>query len=92
MAILVTMQVGPVEWAKFKDALDGLKSVPAPGRQSSAVYRGESDASQVLIVEQWDSHDSMHRYQDQAGEEFNRRASTEGLDWQTGVWEIAESL
>ncbi len=92
MAIVVTMQVGPVDWTKFKAAIDGLKGTSAPGRRSSEVYRGESDASQVLIVEQWDTHDAMHKYQDQVGEEFNRRAGTEGLDWQMGVWELAESL
>jgi len=92
MAILVTLQVGPVDWPKFKAAIDWLKSAPAPGRGSSEVYRGESDASQVLIVERWDSHDAMHAYQDQVGEEFNRRAATGELDWQTGVWELAESL
>jgi hypothetical protein len=34
----------------------------------------------------------MHRYQDQVGDEFNRMAGTEGMDWQSGVWELAEEL
>jgi hypothetical protein len=92
MAIVVTMQVVPVDWNRFKAALDAGRSVPATGRHSSLVYRGESDSSQVLIVEEWDSHDSMHRYQDQVGGEFNRIAGTEGMDWQSGVWELAEEL
>ena len=92
MAVLVTMQVGPVDWTKFKAAIDWLKSAPAPGRRSSEVYRGEADANVVLLVEQWDSHDAMHAYQEQVGEEFIRRAGTGDLDWQTGVWELAESL
>jgi heme-degrading monooxygenase HmoA len=92
MAILVTMQVGPVDWNKFKSAIDWGKGVPAAGRKFSHVYRAQNDGSKVLIVEEWDSHDSMHKYQDQAGEEFNRRAGTEGMEWQDQVWELAESL
>ena len=92
MAIIVTMQVGPVDWNKFKAALDWGKATPANGRSYSRVYRAESDPSTVLIVEEWDSHDSMHRYQEQLGEEFNRRAGTEGLEWQDRTWELAESV
>ncbi len=92
MAVLVTMEVGPVDWPKFKAAIDWLRSMPAPGRRSSELYRGEADAGRMLIVEQWDSHAAMHAYQEQVGEEFNRRAATGELDWQTGVWELAESL
>ncbi len=92
MAIVVTMQVGPVDWSKFKSGLASLKDVPAAGRAYSRLYRGENDPNTVLIVEEWDSHASMHRYQDQVGEEFNRRAGTEGLDWQTGTWELSESI
>jgi heme-degrading monooxygenase HmoA len=92
MAILVTMQVGPVDWAKFESALDWGRGIPAPGRKYSRVYRAQGDPNRVLIVEEWDSHDSMHRYQDGAGEEFNRRAGTAGLEWQDQVWELADSF
>jgi hypothetical protein len=92
MAILLTMQVGPVDWAKFKAAVDWGKGAPAPGRRYSRVYRAEGDGSKVLILEEWESHDHMHRYQEQVGEEFNRRAGTEGLGWQDQVWTLADSL
>ena|SRR5688572_21063708 len=88
MAILVTMLVGPVDWEKFKAADEWSKGFPAAERSYSHVYRAESDPSQVLVVEEWASHDAMHRYQDQLGDEFNRRAGTEGLDWQTNIWEL----
>ena len=88
MAILVTMEVGPVDWQKFADAMEWAKSVPANGRSSGRIYRSEHDPNHVLIVEEWDSHDAMHRYQDQTGDEFNRRAGTEGLEWQTGTWDL----
>ena len=89
MAILVTMEVGPVDWDKFKAASDWAKQFPAQGQISSEVYRGESDSKRVLIVERWESHDAMHKYQDQVGEEFNKRAGTEGLEWKDAVWEVA---
>ena len=92
MAILLTMQVGPVDWTKFQAALDWGKALSATGRSYSRIYRQESDPSRVLIVEEWDSHDSMHAYQDKVGEEFNRRAGTEGLEWQDAVWELSSSL
>jgi hypothetical protein len=92
MAILVTMQVGPVDWNKFKAASDWSKAFPAAGRRSSRIYRLGEDPGQVLIVEEWDSHDAMHTYQDKVGDEFNQRAGTEGMEWETGVWELAETL
>lgn len=92
MAILVTMQVGPVDWTKFKAAIDAGRSIPAPGRHSSRVYRQQHDPNVVLVVEEWDSHDAMHAYQDQAGDDFNRTAGTEGMEWQTNLWELAAEM
>jgi quinol monooxygenase YgiN len=91
MSIVVTMQVGPVDWEKFKAATAWSKQFPATGRTSGRVYRSEEDPSHVFVVEEWESHDAMHKYQDQIGDEFNSRAGTEGLEWETGVWEMAES-
>lgn len=88
MAILVTMQVGPVDWEKFRAAVEWGATQPATGRTSARLYRSHGDPSRVFVVEEWDSHDAMHRYQDAVGDEFNRRAGTEGLEWQTGVWEL----
>ena len=92
MAIVVTMEVGPVDWTKFKAAIDWSKAFPAAGRASGAVYRAESDPNTVLLVEEWESHDKMHAYQNQIGEEFNERAGTGSLEWKDTVWQIAEQL
>ena len=91
MAILVTMQVGPVDWSKFEAAMQGAQDKPR-GRHSARVFRSQSDPRQVLIVEEWDSHDDMHAYQEQAGDDFNRRAGTEGMDWQVNLWDQASAL
>jgi len=91
VSIVVTMQVGPVDWEKFKAATEWSNQFPATGRTSGRIYRSEEDPSQVFVVEEWESHDAMHAYQDRVGDEFNSRAGTEGLEWQTGVWELAQS-
>ena len=86
MAVLVTLKVGPVDWDRFKAALEWINGQDAPGLRSSRVYRMESDPSTILWVGEWDSHDAMHASSEKSGDEFNRRAGTEGLDWETGVW------
>jgi hypothetical protein len=92
MSILVTMQVGPVDWQKFQAAMEWAKGYPAQGQSYSRIYRLQSDPSQVFVVEEWDSHDAMHEYQEKLGDEFNRRAGTEGLEWTTNVWDPAGSM
>jgi hypothetical protein len=90
MAILVTMQVGPVDWAKFKAASDRFRNDSPGGLHSSRTYCRQEDPSQVLVVEEWDSHDAMHAYQDKVGDEFNRLAGTEGMHWDVSLWELAD--
>lgn len=89
MAILVTMQVGPVDWSKFKAAMDRYTGEKPAGLHSSRTYRQQGDASQVLVVEEWDSHDAMHAFQEKVGDEFNRLAGTEGMEWQVSLWDLA---
>jgi len=92
MSVLVTMRVAPVAWDKFQAAIDALAHEGAAGRKSSAVYRLQSDPRTVLVVEEWDSHDAMHAYQERVGDEFNRRAGTEGMEWEVAMWERAGSM
>ena len=92
MAIFVTMQVGPVDWSKFKKALDWSTPFRPQGRLTAQIYRSESEPNQVLVVERWISHDAMHEYQDKYGDEFNKRAGTEGMEWKVNVWDLAESF
>ena len=92
MSILVTMQVGPVDWTKFKAAMDRFMNEKPAGLQSSRAYRQQGDAAQVLVVEEWDSHDAMHAFQEKVGDEFNRMAGTEGMDWQVALWDLAGEI
>lgn len=91
MAVFVTMQVGPVEWGAFRSAVEWSAGQPQEGLRSQRVYRMESDPKQVLVVQQWDSHDAFHTASDRLGDEFNSRAGTEGLDWVTGVWSASDA-
>jgi heme-degrading monooxygenase HmoA len=87
MAITVTMQVGPVDREKFLAATKWADSKgPFAGFRARKVLFGEHDPKTALVVEEWDSHDSFHAASDAVGDEFNKRAGTEGLDWITGVW------
>ena len=86
MSVLLTMQVGPVDWVKFRSATEWVNGQDAPGLRSSTVYRLENDPHTVLVVEEWDSHDAWHEYADRVGEEFNSRSGAAGLDWQDQVW------
>lgn len=91
MAVLVTMRVGPVDWDRFRSAIEWANSKPQAGLRSAKVYRGEGDPKTVFVVQTWDSHDAFHTSSDQLGDEFNNRAGTEGLDWETGIWVTSDA-
>lgn len=88
MSVLVTMQVGPVDAARFDAATKELGDRTYPGFHSRQVLHSEGDPSTVLVIEEWDSHDAFHAATDEVGDAFNARAGTEGLDWVTGIWEL----
>ena len=80
------MQVGPVDWDKFRSATEWGYSRKPIGLISGKVYRAEGEPSTVLVVEEWESHDAWHQYAGRVGDEFNRRAGTEGANWQDTIW------
>jgi hypothetical protein len=88
MSVLITMEVGPVDWSKFKSAVDWMNAIPEPAAKSLKVYRRQDNPAMLLVTQEWDSHDAFHASTEKYGDEFNRRAGTEGLDWRTGVWSM----
>jgi len=86
MSVLVTMQVGPVDAAKFDAATKELEARSYPGFRSRKVLHAEGHPEDVLVIEEWDSHDAFHAATEEVGDEFNSKAGTEGLEWRTGVW------
>ena len=91
MSVLLTMQVGPVDWNKFMSAAAWGYSQNPSGLISGKVYRAEGDQSKVLVVEEWESHDAWHEFADQVGPEFNSRAGTVGAEWRDTMWVLSDA-
>jgi quinol monooxygenase YgiN len=91
-SVIVWMTVRPTDWKAFKEAVAWAIDRPRPkGLHSTQVYRREGDPDLVLDLEEWDSHDIWMQFADQIGEEFNKRAKTEGLDWETFIWHPSDA-
>jgi len=84
---VVWMTVAPPDWNAFKATIEWVLNRPRPeGAHSMQTYRLEGDPSKVLDLEEWDSHDVWMKFADKVGEEFNEKAKTEGLEWETFIW------
>ena len=91
-SVAVWMTVRPPDWDAFKDTVGWAIDRPKPeGLHSTQVYRNEKDPNLVLDLEEWDSHDIWMRFADEIGEEFNKRAKTEGLEWETFIWHPSDA-
>src|SRR5437870_3549614 len=95
MTVLVTMRGRVSDWKHFKGALEWaaekMKKDRPHGLHSTQSYRREGDPGLVLDLEEWDSHDIWMQFADEVGEEFNKRADTEGLDWETFIWHPSDA-
>jgi len=94
-SVLVWMTVRVRDWNAFRDtigwAVGGMEKDPPKGLHSTQVCRREGDSDLVLDLEEWDSHDIWMQFADRVGEEFNKRANTEGLDWETFIWHPSDA-
>jgi quinol monooxygenase YgiN len=68
--------------AKFAPIIEGL------GGLNHRAYVSESDPNEVTTFSEWESHDAMMAATDEFGDDFNREAGTEGLDWETRIWHL----
>jgi len=91
-SVVVWMTVRPPDWNAFKETVAWMHSLPKPkGLHSAHTYRREGEPGLVLELEEWDSHDIWMETADQVGEDFNKRAKTEGLDWETFIWHPSDA-
>jgi len=91
-SVVVWMTVSPPDWNAFKETVGWMHSLPRPkGLHSAHTYRREGNPDLVLELEEWDSHDIWMQSADEVGEEFNKRAKTEGLDWETFIWHPSDA-
>jgi quinol monooxygenase YgiN len=87
MSVLVQFQVRVPDVDKFKAAWGELAPLAAEdGARNQALYQDENDSNVISIMAEWDSHDAMHASSEKRGEEFQAKAGTEGLDWETRIW------
>ncbi|MFY9586180.1 MAG: hypothetical protein WAT66_01855 [Actinomycetota bacterium] len=92
---LVWMTVQPRDVKAFNDTMgwyvENVKSDKPKGLHSSHLYVREGEPGLVLDLEEWDSHDDWHAVTEKHGDEFNKRADTEGLDWETFIWHPSDA-
>ena len=87
MSVLVQFRVNVEDVDRFKRTSDAFVSVmEGLGGRNVHAYVAESEPHEVCTLSEWDSHDAMMAATDQFGDDFNREAGTEGLEWETRIW------
>jgi quinol monooxygenase YgiN len=85
--VLVQFRVHVKDVERFKKAAAAFAPVIEElGGRNHRAYVAESDPSEVCTLSEWESHDAMMAATDRFGDDFNREAGTEGLDWETRIW------
>jgi hypothetical protein len=85
--VLVQFRVQVLDVERFKKAATKFAPViEGLGGRNHRAYVAESDPSEVCTFSEWQSHDAMMAATDTFGDDFNREAGTEGLEWETRIW------
>ena len=85
--VLVQFRVKVTDVGRFKAAMAKYRPVMEElGGRNNRAYFAESDPNEVCTMSEWESHDAMMAATDRFGDEFNRDAGTEGLEWETRIW------
>ena len=92
--IMFTMRIKSAQWDKLKRANDEvfggvIDHARENGLISSKVYRSEQDPSDVLFVSEWRSHDDLHKFGEEVGDQFNEIAGAKPDDWEDIAWRRA---
>jgi heme-degrading monooxygenase HmoA len=84
------MRVHVPDFERFRVAHEELMQRPAAaGFISSRLLIRDGDPGEVLLLQQWDSHEAFNAFADEVGGDFNRRAGTEDAAWDDSVWREA---
>jgi hypothetical protein len=87
MTVLVQMRVTVPDVDRFVTAHDKYDPLFAEmGAKNRRLFRSESNANEVTLMADWESHDEMHAASEKYGDDFNKEAGTEGLEWETRIW------
>ena len=85
--VLVQFRVRVPDVGRFKATQEKfLPTMERLGGRNNRAYVAESDPQEVTTFSEWESHDAMMAATDEFGDDFNREAGTEGLDWETRIW------
>jgi antibiotic biosynthesis monooxygenase len=87
--VLVQFRVRVPDVERFKTTQE--KFVPVMeqlGGKNLRAYVSESDPNEVTTFSEWESHDAMMAATDKFGDDFNREAGTEGIEWETRIWHV----
>ena len=89
MAVLVQMSVNVGDPERFIAAVGKNRAMMEQGgARNLMVCRSEHDPNRMMMSAVWDSHDQMHESSEKGGDMFNADAGTEGLEWETEVWDV----
>jgi hypothetical protein len=89
MGVLVQFRVRVSDVERFKRTAEKFTPVMEKlGGRNHRAYSSESDPNEVTTMAEWDSHDAMMAATDSFGDDFNREAGTEGLEWETRIWHL----
>jgi hypothetical protein len=85
--VLVQFRVKVPDVERFRAAGEKYTPIIAElGGWNHRVYVSEADPTEVCTLSEWDSHDAMMAATDRFGDDFNREAGTEGIEWETRIW------
>ena len=85
--VLVQFRVRVPDVDRFKAAWEELRGEStAAGARNQALYQAESDPNEIAMFAEWASHDDMHEFSEKSGDEFQSKAGSEGLEWETRIW------
>jgi quinol monooxygenase YgiN len=88
MAVLVQMKVKVGDVDRFVATSNKFAPMMAEmGARNQGTYRDQNDPSVVTTMSEWGSHDQMHEASEKYVDQFNSEAGTEGLEWETRIWQ-----
>jgi quinol monooxygenase YgiN len=87
ISVLIQMRVTAPDVDRFLAAHRKFEPLFAEmGATDRRIFRSEADPNEVTLMSEWESHDAMHAASEKYGDDFNREAGTEGLEWETRIW------
>jgi quinol monooxygenase YgiN len=85
--VIVQFRVTVADVDRFRKAWEELAPLAEQdGARNGGLYRAEGDAGELAMFADWASHDEMMESSEERGEDFQAKAGTEGLDWETRIW------